>query len=259
MRLYPAIDRSAGWGLLAVCLLALALRWAQQRHDPRRAPVLAAAPGAGVSAAVAVVALGLFAALARQVVQPDPPAWLARLDGWMAAHPARLPEPLLARVADFTQLGDVTTLTGVAVLAGLALTWRRRWLALAWWTLAVAGNGLLVRWTKQVFGRERPDAPYLEVHGYSFPSGHAMSSLVVYGLLCLMLWGWSPGAGDSRRAARALALVLAVLIAAVGCSRIALQVHYASDVLAGWLLGLGWLALVGLLARPVRPVRAAAV
>lgn len=259
--LYPFIDDHAGWGFLAVVLLALALRGVQRRREPRAPPALAAAPGGGAAwALVCAAALAAFAGLARQVMADAPPAWLVALDGWAGGYRQAIPAWAMEGVAALTHLGDVATLTVLAALVALALAWRRRWLAAGWWLLAVIGNGLLVRWTKQVFGRARPDAPYLEVHGYSFPSGHAMSALAVYGLLCVMLWRWQPAppqgaavpaeAGRAQPAARRLAVALALLAAAVGGSRVWLGVHYASDVIAGWLLALAWLAGVGLLARP---------
>lgn len=256
--LYPVIDAHAGWGLLVVCVLALVLRVAQQVREPRGALALPAAPGAAVSLVVAVAALAAFAALAQQVMAATPPAWVTAMDGWAASHRAAIPVGAMGALVVITQLGDVSLLSGLAALVALALAWRGRWAATAWWLLAVAGNGLLVRWAKQVFGRARPDTPYLEVHGYSFPSGHAMSAMVIYGLLCVVLWGWGRGPARTRGfeepnpATRRLAQGLVLLIVAVGLSRVWLQVHYASDVLAGWLLGLAWLAVLSLLARAGR-------
>ena len=260
---YPLIDHAAGWGLLLVCVLALGLRAVQARQSasaPGGVPslLLAAAPGAAGSTLLALAGLGGFALLASQVMAETTPAWLVALDGWVAGHRTAWPEFALQALVALTHLGDFNTLTGVTVLVALALAWRGRWRAMGWWLLATAGNGLLVRWCKQVFGRSRPDTPYLEVHGYSFPSGHAMSSLVVYGLLAVILWGW--GRRPARTAgldlpgspARRLAVAIAVLAVAIGASRVWLEVHYASDVLAGWLLALGWLGALSLLVRPLR-------
>ncbi|GAA5231567.1 phosphatase PAP2 family protein [Verticiella sediminum] len=254
--LYPLIDAAAGWGLVLVCVALLALRYLQVRYW-RTALVMRAAPGPLTCLTVGGAALAAFAVLARAVASEPVPAWLSALDAWGLTRNPGGPDAALAAVAAFTHLGDSLTVTGVAGIVGAVLLWRRQWAGLCWWALASLGNGLLVRWCKQVFGRYRPDAPYLEVHGFSFPSGHAMSSMVVYGLLVIVLWGWArdpalPAHSRAGRALRAAAFGVAGLTLAIGLSRVWLQVHYASDVLAGWMLGIAWLAVLCLLARPAR-------
>lgn len=108
-----------------------------------------------------------------------------------------------------------------------------------------AANGLLVgglnNLLKALFARPRPDAAQrlLEVSGHSFPSGHAMASTAIYGLLICAVWhtGWPP-----RRKGLVTAL-LSLLILLIGFSRVYLRVHYPSDVLGGIGAGLAWLAL----------------
>jgi membrane-associated phospholipid phosphatase len=202
--------------------------------------------------------LGLlgFAVLCWQVSQQRLWPGLQALDLWVGAQRSAAPDGLMPLVLAITHFGDAITLGAVALLMALWLALRGQWLALAWWLLATCGNALLLRWVKLLVARPRPQAPYIAEAGYSFPSGHSMSSLVIYGLLALFLWAWSGQRLRSssqqswERPARVLAVVLALLLLAVGLSRAWLGVHYASDVLAGWLLGLGWLALLGLLVQP---------
>ena len=88
--------------------------------------------------------------------------------------------------------------------------------------------------------RPRPDDPLVQAYGYSFPSGHAFNSTVSYGLLAIIAWR-----SDLPLAARRLIVAAAIiLVALIGCSRIALGVHYPTDVVAGWLGGLALLGLV---------------
>ncbi|MFF0296061.1 phosphatase PAP2 family protein [Kitasatospora sp. NPDC004614] len=98
------------------------------------------------------------------------------------------------------------------------------------------------------FGRPRPPLADRAVHasGFSFPSGHAFTAAAGAGLLALAVV-------LARPAAARLAVVGAVLFAgAVGASRVYLGVHWTLDVLGGWLLAAGWLALGTLLARQGR-------
>ncbi|MFC4852785.1 phosphatase PAP2 family protein [Actinophytocola glycyrrhizae] len=80
--------------------------------------------------------------------------------------------------------------------------------------------------------------PVYTAPGMSFPSGHAMSSLVSYGVLLLV---FTPLLRPATR--RATIAVVATLVFVIGFTRMALGVHYLSDVVAGWLLGCLWLLL----------------
>ncbi|WP_073810378.1 phosphatase PAP2 family protein [Kitasatospora sp. CB01950] len=95
------------------------------------------------------------------------------------------------------------------------------------------------------FGRPRPPVADRAVHasGFSFPSGHAFTAAAAAGLLALAVALARPAA------ARAAAVGALVFAGAVGASRVYLGVHWALDVLGGWLLAAGWLALGTLLAR----------
>ncbi|MFY1669847.1 phosphatase PAP2 family protein [Plantactinospora sp. WMMB334] len=129
--------------------------------------------------------------------------------------------------------------------------------------LIVAGVGalLLDPSLKELVGRLRPvvDIPVASAPGNSFPSGHALGSIVAYGALLLVFLP----AMRPRWHRLAVAVVIAVVLA-VGLTRIALGVHYVSDVVAGWLLGLAWLGVTAYAfrlwrrerGRPVRPLAA---
>lgn len=148
--------------------------------------------------------------------------------------------PLTRAMLAITNLGEPDLLAVIAVGAAAWLAARKRRreaLTLVVSTLAaVAVNELL----KQFFHRFRPAAffGYVEPSDYSFPSGHSMISACFYGLLAAML---APRI-QSLRARRALWLVTISLVLAIGFSRIYLGVHYASDVLAGYALGILWVA-----------------
>jgi membrane-associated phospholipid phosphatase len=108
--------------------------------------------------------------------------------------------------------------------------------------LSVTGLGaaLLDPSLKALVGRVRPVVadPIAYGRGASFPSGHTLGSTIVYGSLALVFLSLASG-----RWKKVLITVAAVFIVAIGLSRIALGVHFLSDVLAGWFLGLAWISI----------------
>lgn len=139
-----------------------------------------------------------------------------------------------------TRFGDGWTLGVLSVTVAYAL-WRAGYRRAALFVLCVsAGVGLVDNALKLVFARERPEASLRMVRasGYAFPSGHAMASTAVYVALAHVLCGLS-------RSRRWWAIPMAALLAwVVGCSRVYLNVHHPTDVLGGWVLGLGWYVLL---------------
>jgi undecaprenyl-diphosphatase len=125
------------------------------------------------------------------------------------------------------------------VLVAVVVLWRRQRHRLAVW-LVVTGisGGLVDTAVKLAVDRPRPSLsdPVATALGKSFPSGHAMSSTIVYGALVLVLL---PVVSGPRRVT--LLAGAALLVGAIGFSRLALGVHYVSDVLGGYVLGLAWL------------------
>lgn len=136
-------------------------------------------------------------------------------------------------------LGRPPFLGLVSVLAAVyVLRHGRRRLALFLVTTGVVG-GLVDTAVKNLVNRPRPvfDNPVAHAYGKSFPSGHTMSSTIVYGALLLVFLPAVPRRGRRYAVAGTVMLVLAI-----AASRIALGVHFLSDVLGGLILGLAWLA-----------------
>lgn len=148
---------------------------------------------------------------------------------------------------------DLTALGGVAVLclvtAGVSgfLVLRRHFRALVLMLVATLGGMGLGLWVKTLIDRPRPElVPHLSYAvTASFPSGHSMLSAIVYVTLAAL------AARLVTRAIMRVYLVGCALLATflVGVSRVYLGVHYPTDVLAGWTLGLAWAVLCWLVAR----------
>jgi len=138
---------------------------------------------------------------------------------------------------DVTSFGSsvVVALLTAAVVGYLWL--QRTYGALCFVVVATAGGGLLSRLLKELFARERPNpVPCLWVSSPSFPSGHAILAAVVYLTLGILLARLEP-----RPLLKAYFLgVMMALTFLVGISRVYLGVHYPTDVLAGWTVGLVW-------------------
>jgi membrane-associated phospholipid phosphatase len=141
-----------------------------------------------------------------------------------------------------TSMGNFATLFVITIIA-VGIFWRRRdGIDAAFVALAFIGAQVLSTGMKLGFQRDRPffPDPLATESTYSFPSGHALVSLAVYGSIALVLARSVP---TTRR--RALLLGgTALLVIAIGFSRLYLGVHFLSDVLAGYAAGAAWLALL---------------
>lgn len=93
---------------------------------------------------------------------------------------------------------------------------------------------------KLIFMRDRPyELMIINESGYSFPSGHAMAALGFYGFIIYLIWHFNL----SKNTKIIFSLLLGILIVLIGLSRIYLGVHYASDVLAGYMISLAYLII----------------
>lgn len=157
------------------------------------------------------------------------------------------PPWLEGAVRDITSLGSasVVFMVTLAVVVQFALV--RRTATALFVFAAVASGQLLSSLAKLGIDRPRPDlvSHLVDVHTFSFPSGHAMLSAVTYLTLGALAARVLPG-----RATKIYVISLAVLTTLlVGVSRVYLGVHWPSDVLAGWCAGFAWAMLCWLAMR----------
>lgn len=152
-------------------------------------------------------------------------------------------------------IGDLPVVSAVAITVAL-IAYRRsgRW-DLGWLTLAVIGGALAVTATvKAVTDRVRPDGSLTDTFSSAFPSGHAVRAAAVCSLVAWLALRWT---SPDRRTVRAAVVTGATLMTlAIGASRLLLGAHWLSDVLAGYLLGLLWLAACVAVTAPHRAPRA---
>ncbi|WP_051265274.1 phosphatase PAP2 family protein [Nakamurella lactea] len=191
-------------------------------------------------AALALAVLGGLAAILADAAAEgdgltvfDRPTWQ-----WFIDHRS----PAATAVAKVvTTVGSTLVMGVLAGLTAALLWWRRRRGDAVLTAVVAAGAGLIVVIGKRAVGRQRPPADFRLVTetNASFPSGHALASTAILGTLTVLL------VAGTRPVAARIGVVAAALtlIAAIGISRLYLGVHWATDVLGGWLTGAGWLLL----------------
>jgi undecaprenyl-diphosphatase len=158
-----------------------------------------------------------------------------RINSLIASHAA-----VVTVVKAVTSLGSDLVLSAIIGLAVIFLLVRRRWRLALYLIVSSAGALALDPILKALIGRLRPVLAHPIAHGTgnSFPSGHALGSMVCYGAILLV---FLPAARGRWRSV--FIVGTAVLVALIGISRILLGVHYLSDVVGGWAIGITWLGV----------------
>ncbi|MBW4421472.1 MAG: phosphatase PAP2 family protein [Myxacorys californica WJT36-NPBG1] len=160
-----------------------------------------------------------------------------------AVHSAATPQlDVFAKI--FTKLGVFWGVTPVATIVGISLLKLKRWRSLTYLLTTLLGSVIINRTAKEFMHRVRPHLwnSLKSEFDYSFPSGHAMSSMSLIAALVVLTWGtawcgWVLGIGG-------------LFVITIGWTRLYLGVHFPSDILAGWLVSLAWAIGVSLIIRP---------
>lgn len=213
----------------------------------RRAAAVTAEPEPQARRLLPMLALGFATVIAAAVLfaeiaeRATPTHTLGRADQVLAdGIAATLPWAALRAFSLLTHFGDREVLIAIGVGVAVWLLWRRHTGLALGWMLTLGGNALLNPALKDLFARARP----VHEHGlafeesYSFPSGHSSGAMVVYGMLLYLALQLLPLRWHAPAVMTAIAVILTT-----ACSRIFLQVHFASDVVAGLLSGGTWLAV----------------
>lgn len=192
-----------------------------------------------VSFFVALGAVWAFVEFTQEVLRGSTQRFDEAVLTWVELHRT----PALDRIAlEITALGNFATLAVLVLTASIFLWLTRHRLSVALLITAVAGGGILNTLLKDIFNRPRPTVVEwgTDVVSQSFPSGHSMAAFIAYAGVAYL-----GGRLEPTRVLRWTTWALAtLLILAIGSSRVYLGVHYPSDVVGGYVAGLGWLAFV---------------
>jgi len=150
---------------------------------------------------------------------------------FMASHVT----PYMASIANvITNCGGTLVIGGLSVIVTVALSLRKKWRSAAIMLLSIGSSAFVIGLLKEFFMRARPENALQVVTDPSFPSGHAGMAAAFFLIVAYLAmpkirsWVW--------RELTFVACVLAIIL--IGLSRLVLNVHWASDVIAGWALGI---------------------
>jgi membrane-associated phospholipid phosphatase len=198
--------------------------------------------GLRLTVGLAIIALGLwiFGGLLEEVLDN---ATLVHWDVAAAAWIHSAGTPIGTRI--FLAISNVGSpvVMGVIAVIGVVTTFIRRHHLLAYaWAAAAGGGAILDGILKYTIHRTRPAYALALLHGtsFSFPSGHAMGSMIGYGFLAYATVLTAKSIGWHKRMIFSFAALLTLLI---GVSRVYIGVHFPSDVAGGWAAGLAWLTM----------------
>jgi len=151
------------------------------------------------------------------------------------------PSWLLDFFKDATSLGGLTIVALISVITvGILIITHRRFV-LRVFLISVILGGVSDLILKEIFSRQRPSVVLhlVQVNTFGFPSGHATMSVVIYfSIVLIVIYS-----GVNKKLKTYLLWTAVFLVLIIGISRIYLGVHYPTDILAGWSLGMFWISI----------------
>jgi undecaprenyl-diphosphatase len=185
------------------------------------------------------LAFGMFVRITRELMEGE----VVAMDSAILLAVAKERTPWLTTAAvDVTALGSITLVISFSAFTLLVLLVLRDRLGALQLVAASAGAGILTLVTKNIIERIRPEEAQqlIVVSGFSYPSGHSLSTSALYLTIAIIAGRYVQHSG----ARAAIFLAASVVLIMIGASRVYLGVHYATDVASGILLGVAWALLL---------------
>lgn len=216
----------------------LARLWMQEVH-PRLMSFVATA--GAIWLGVCLILLFGLANLAEEVLERETFAFDEIILLWVSQFTTPVLNQAMLTV---TRLGDPQVVVPLTCIGFVWLWWKRRWRIAAIFAITCIGGAVLSTGLKLFFQKPRPQLwePLITETSHSFPSGHALGSMVLYGFSAYLL------AQRFKPQKWVIYGIAVLLIGSIGFSRIYLGVHWPTDVLAGYSIGFLWISIcIGLL------------
>jgi len=185
---------------------------------------------------VCILTIYLLAELSEEVLEKEAFAF----DKSILLHIHQLANPLLdTLMTSITRIGNPITVVPLTLVFFGFLWWKRYRLEAGFFALNAVGGAVLSDVLKLAFSKPRPELwpRLISEKTFSYPSGHALGSMVLYGFLSYILASIYP------QYAKAFYWIAAGLIVAIGFSRLYLGVHWPTDVIAGYGIGFLWISV----------------
>ena len=191
-----------------------------------------------VVACLFIGALFLFALIAHEAVYENEDVFDKKIFTFLASYAN---EGFLEVMKFFTFFGSIQFLLPAYILLVLYFFIKKKYrYCIDISIISITSTGLMFG-LKELFHRQRPDLPLIKsiASTYSFPSGHALSSFIFCSIVIDLIWESASG-----RVWKWLFSILLLLFSfTIGISRIVLKMHYATDVIAGFCLGIAWVII----------------
>ena len=187
----------------------------------------------------AALAFGTFVRITRELVEGE----VGAMDSAILLAVAKKRTPWLTTAAvDVTALGSITLVVLFSAFTLVVLLVLRDRLGALQLLAASAGAGILTLVTKNIIERIRPEEAQqlITVSGFSYPSGHSVSTCALYLTIAIIAGRYVQHSG----ARAVIFLAVSAVLIMVGASRVYLGVHYATDVVSGISLGAAWALLL---------------
>ena len=170
-------------------------------------------------------------------------SYTAAFDGPIRSSIRQMQSPLWTSLfLTVTKLGSTVYLTVIGSVIGIAFLYLRMFRPFVLFVIAMAGQAILHNGAKFLIARPRPSAmlSYPPIETFSFPSGHALSALCLYASAA-----WLTTNRLENSALKAgIWMITLLLVLLIGLSRVYIGIHYATDVLVGWIAAAIWTATV---------------
>ncbi|WP_013323247.1 phosphatase PAP2 family protein [Gloeothece verrucosa] len=147
--------------------------------------------------------------------------------------------------ATLTQFGIYWGVVPLIIAIAVTLSFQKKWRAIIYLFITAVGTAIISHTSKLYFHRVRPslwEHFYPLPPDFSFPSGHALSSMMLFVTLIILTWG--------TRWFAAVLFIGSFFVLGIGWTRLYLGVHYPTDILGGWMLAIAWSIGVSLIVKP---------